>query len=64
MTDHRAKTLGTLLPIALATGHSEVDPDLQPLKVRSVTYESESPREYLTERLELGYRPHRRRGRY
>ena len=33
MTEHRAKTLSTLLPIALATGYSEVEPDLEPLKV-------------------------------
>ena len=34
MTEHRAKTLSTLLPIALATGFSEVEPDFEPLKVR------------------------------
>ena len=34
-TEHRAKTLFALLPIALATGYSEVEPDLEPLKVFS-----------------------------
>jgi hypothetical protein len=33
MIDHRARTLFSLLPIALATGYSEVEPDLEPLKV-------------------------------
>ncbi|KAI0246219.1 hypothetical protein BJV78DRAFT_1286673 [Lactifluus subvellereus] len=32
MTEHRAKTLSMLLFIALATGYSEVEPDLEPLK--------------------------------
>ncbi|KAI9429869.1 hypothetical protein H4582DRAFT_2122155 [Lactarius indigo] len=32
MTKHRAKTLSTLLPIALATGFSEIEPDFEPLK--------------------------------
>ncbi|KAH9047481.1 hypothetical protein EDB83DRAFT_2317547 [Lactarius deliciosus] len=32
MTEHRAKTLSTLLPIALATGFSEIEPDFEPLK--------------------------------
>ncbi|KAI0302897.1 hypothetical protein B0F90DRAFT_1935607 [Multifurca ochricompacta] len=32
MTEHRSRTLSTLLPIALATGYSEVEPDLEPLK--------------------------------
>lgn len=32
MTDHRVRTLSTLLPIALATGFSEVEPDFEPLK--------------------------------
>jgi hypothetical protein len=35
MTEHRAKTLFGLLQIALATGYSEVEPDLEPLKVFS-----------------------------
>ena len=33
MADHRAKSLSALLQIALATGFSEVDPELEPLKV-------------------------------
>ena len=33
MAEHRAKSLHALLPIALATGYSEIDPDLEPLKV-------------------------------
>lgn len=32
MTDHRARTLSNLLPIALATGFSEVEPEFEPLK--------------------------------
>ena len=36
MIDHRARTLFALLPIALATGYSEVEPDLEPLKVLTV----------------------------
>ncbi|KAH9047121.1 hypothetical protein EDB84DRAFT_1462824 [Lactarius hengduanensis] len=32
MTEHRAKTLSTLLPIALATGFSEIEPDFESLK--------------------------------
>ncbi|KAI9462741.1 hypothetical protein F5148DRAFT_1212347 [Russula earlei] len=32
MTEHRAKTLSILLPIALATGYSEIEPDCEPLK--------------------------------
>ncbi|KAH9047539.1 hypothetical protein EDB83DRAFT_2267127 [Lactarius deliciosus] len=32
MTEHRAKTLSTLLPIALATGFSQVEPDSELLK--------------------------------
>jgi hypothetical protein len=35
MTEHRAKALFALLPIALATGYSEVGLDLEPLKVFS-----------------------------
>ena len=34
ITDHRARTLSNLLPIALATGLSEVEPDVEPLKVQ------------------------------
>jgi hypothetical protein len=33
MADHRARTLFASLPIALATGYSEVEPDFEPLKV-------------------------------
>ncbi|KAI9453845.1 hypothetical protein BJY52DRAFT_1225384 [Lactarius psammicola] len=32
MAEHRAKSLSALLPIALATGYSEIEPDLEPLK--------------------------------
>ena len=34
MIEHRARTLSTILPIALAAGYSEIDPDFEPLKVR------------------------------
>ncbi len=33
MAENRAKSLTALLPIALATGYSEIDPDPEPLKV-------------------------------
>ena len=33
MAEHRAKSLAGLLPIALATGFSEIEPQLEPLKV-------------------------------
>lgn len=33
MTDHRARTLSAILPIALATGYAEVEPNPEPLKV-------------------------------
>jgi hypothetical protein len=33
MTEHRAKTLSTLLPIALATGYSDIEHEFEPLKV-------------------------------
>jgi hypothetical protein len=32
MAEHRARSLSSLLPIALATGYSEIEPDLEPLK--------------------------------
>ncbi|KAI0250892.1 hypothetical protein BJV78DRAFT_1361975 [Lactifluus subvellereus] len=32
MAEHRAGTLSSLLPMALVTGHSEIEPDLEPLK--------------------------------
>jgi hypothetical protein len=33
MAEHRARSLSALLPIALATGYSEIEPDVEPLKV-------------------------------
>ena len=33
IADHRTRALFNLLPIALATGFSEVEPDVEPLKV-------------------------------
>ena len=33
MAEHRARSLSSLLPIALATGYSEIEPDVEPLKV-------------------------------
>lgn len=33
MIEHRVRTLSALLTVALATGHSEIEPDLEPLKV-------------------------------
>lgn len=33
MMEHRTKTLSSLLPIALATGYTEVEPGSEPLKV-------------------------------
>jgi len=33
MAEHRAKSIAALLPIALATGFSEIEPQLEPLKV-------------------------------
>jgi hypothetical protein len=33
MAEHRAKSLSALLQIALATGFSEIDPEMEPLKV-------------------------------
>jgi hypothetical protein len=35
MAEHRARSLSALLPIALATGYSEIEPDVEPLKVNS-----------------------------
>ncbi|KAF8267057.1 hypothetical protein EI94DRAFT_1731643 [Lactarius quietus] len=32
MAEHRAKSLTALLPIALATGYTEIEPELEPLK--------------------------------
>ena len=34
MTEHRARSLFNLLPIALTTGYSEVEPEIELLKVR------------------------------
>ena len=36
MAEHRAKSLTGLLSIALATGYSEIEPDIEPLKVRII----------------------------
>ena len=33
MAEHRAKSLSALLQIVLATGFSEIDPEMEPLKV-------------------------------
>ena len=33
MAEHRAKSLSALLPTALATGFSEIEPNIEPLKV-------------------------------
>jgi hypothetical protein len=33
MAENRAKSLSALLSTALATGYSEIEPDLEPLKV-------------------------------
>lgn len=48
MAEPRAKSLSALLPIALATGYSEVEPNLKPLKVRTKTLSREQI--YLTEK--------------
>ena len=37
MTEHRTKTLLALLPNALATGYTEVEPSFEPLKVLLLT---------------------------
>jgi hypothetical protein len=50
MAEHRARSLSTLLPIALATGYSEIEPDLEPLKV---TYRQKRVMRDLTHYLEL-----------
>ena len=36
MAEHRAKSLTGILPIALATGFSEIEPDFELLKVSIV----------------------------
>ena len=38
MAEHRAKSLFALLPVALATGYLETEPELEPLKVPWLTY--------------------------
>jgi len=35
MAEHRAKSLSARLSTALATGYSEIEPGLEPLKVRA-----------------------------
>lgn len=47
MAEHRARSLSALLPIALATGYSEIEPDVEPLKVN---YHPKSSNTYLTYR--------------
>ena len=41
MAEHRAKSLAAFLPIALATGYSEIEPDPEPLKVHIVPWNCE-----------------------
>ena len=41
MAEHRAKSLAALLPIAFATGYSEIEPDPEPLKVHIVPWNCE-----------------------
>jgi hypothetical protein len=50
MAGHRVKTLSTVLPIALATGYREVEPDCEPLKVLSFI---DKLKWFLTKNLEL-----------
>ena len=50
MVEHRARALSALLPIALATGYSETEPDPEPLKVLSLV--NLSRREFLIKHLE------------
>jgi hypothetical protein len=38
MASHRAQLLLTLLPTALAFGMQDVEPEIEPLKVRSETF--------------------------
>lgn len=35
MAENRAKSLSALVPFALATGYFEIDPNFEPLKVRT-----------------------------
>jgi hypothetical protein len=53
MAEHRAKSLSTLLPVALATGFSETEFEIEPLKVlwlsiRSMKYASDQVLRTLT----------------
>jgi hypothetical protein len=63
MIDHRARTLFALLPIALATGYSEVEPDLEPLKVLEANL-LDLRAVPLIMRSGLGYRHYRRMRRH
>ena len=56
MAEHRAKSLSALLSVALSTGYSEIEPDLEPLKVRAGP--SRSRTESLSEQAELRLRPY------
>ena len=58
MAEHRAKSLSALLQIALATGFSEVDPDLEPLKVPQYIDSTRGVRS-LTRTLGLRHRSYR-----
>jgi hypothetical protein len=51
MTEHRAKTLSTLLPIALSTGYSDIEHDFEPLKV--LLFNNPSRRKLIYQHLEL-----------
>jgi hypothetical protein len=42
MTEHRTKILSALLPIALATGYTEVEHGFEPLKVRLLSNPNQS----------------------
>ena len=57
MAEHRAKSLNALLPISLATGYSEIDPELEPLKVHIDPLHCEWL--YLISSTELRFRPDR-----
>jgi hypothetical protein len=47
MAEHRTKTLSALLAIALATGYTEVEPGLEPLKVLLLSGQNHSWLTYL-----------------
>jgi hypothetical protein len=57
MAEHRAKSLAGLLPIALATGFSEIEPQLEPLKVPWLIH-STLEIQSLTRLSGLRHRPH------